>query len=129
MKKFIPKINRTIFNRSILDKQDAEGNNISVVKRIQAEIDSSDELYLFDIFMGICNNYDITFNAYQEKKHNGAIFKIIIKKSGYDIYTLEYKDGKRDVTLELVNKLYSVLWAEINNTLFVENVTRDNNNS
>lgn len=122
MKAFSPKINRTFFKEQILDLQGAEGNKIEIVKRIQTEINHSTELGFFELFIKICNNHNIIFNAFQEQKDNGEIFKIVLTKNGHDLYTMTYKDKNKDITVELANKLYDALWIQINNKVFIEQV-------
>lgn len=118
MKLFSPKINRASFKERILQKQENEGNNGLVVKHIQIALDTSNEVAFFDRFINICNDYHITIKSYRENEE----YNIVLYKNGYDSYSLKYDNKNKDITIELANTLYKMLWEQVYLQLYVKNI-------
>jgi hypothetical protein len=121
-KEFIPNINRNVFANTILEIQDYEGNDWTVVKIIKSKIESYKGFSIYDAFMYTCNEYKIDFKCYEVSDGNLSSFKIIIRLNSHDNYSLLYQD--RDVTNDLAHKLYTVLGVEVTNEAFVNSIKK-----
>ncbi len=118
MKTFIPKINRTTFKERVLQKQENEGNNGTVVKHINIALDASQEVSFFDNFIKVCNSHHITIKSYYENE----VYNVTLYKNEYDSYSLKYDDKNKDITMELANTLYKMLWEQVYLQLYVNNI-------
>ena len=119
MNNFNPNINRNIFKNKILEIQQNEGNNSTVVNIIEKELTNSKELYFFEQFLNICRKYNISYVSTINEK----LFEIIIKTNGYESLKISYKNKDKDISIELAKILYGQLSIQILNKIFVENIT------
>jgi hypothetical protein len=117
---FIPKINRNAFAEAILQMQANEGNDIAVVKAIQSKIDSYKGVHLYDVFIRICNDYQIGFHC----QEIGNTFTITIRLNGQGHASLAYQDRHKDIALDLAHELYAVLAVEMTNEVFIREVKK-----
>ncbi|MBD8084237.1 hypothetical protein [Chryseobacterium caseinilyticum] len=118
MTNFNPHINRSIFKNEILEIQQNEGNNSTVVNIIEKELPNSKELYFFEQFLNICRKYNISYVS----KVNEKLFEIIIKTNGYESLKISYKNKDKDISIELAKILYGQLSIQILNKIFVDNM-------
>lgn len=118
MKNFNPNIDRSIFKSKILDIQQNEGNNSTVVNIIEKELTTSKELYFFEQFLSICKRYDISYISTVNEK----LFEVIIKTNGYESLKISYKNKDKDISVELAKILYMELSTQISNKIFVDNI-------
>lgn len=119
MDNFNPHINRNIFKNKILEIQQNEGNNSTVVNIIEKELMTSKELYFFEQFLNICRKYNISYVSTVNEK----LFEIIIKTNGYESLKISYKNKDKDISIELAKILYRQLSIQILNKIFVNNIT------
>lgn len=119
---FIPKINRALFKQLILNKQDNEGHNALVVSSLQKLIAASDKISFFDVFIGICKDYNITFSFLKQNQS----FKIVLFVNGREAQRYEYLDPDTDITTPFARILYLELATQILNADFVEKVKKGN---
>jgi len=119
MNNFNPNINRNIFKNKILEIQQNEGNNSTVVNIIEKELTNSKELYFFEQFLNICRKYNISYVSTINEK----LFEIIIKTNGYESLKISYKNKDKDISIELAKILYGQLSIQILNKIFVDNIT------
>ncbi len=91
MKNFNPNINRNTFKNKILEIQQNEGNNSTVVNIIEKELTTSKELYFFEQFLNICRKYNISYVSTVNEK----LFEVIIKTNGYESLKISYKNKRQ----------------------------------
>ncbi|MDF2834352.1 hypothetical protein [Chryseobacterium indoltheticum] len=119
MKNFNPNINRNTFKNKILEIQQNEGNNSTVVNIIEKELTTSKELYFFEQFLNICRKYNISYVSTVNEK----LFEVIIKTNGYESLKISYKNKDKDISFEFAKILYRQLFIQILNKIFVDNIT------
>lgn|GEM_PF-3302030 len=119
MKNFNPNINRNTFKNKILEIQQNEGNNSTVVNIIEKELTTSKELYFFEQFLNICRKYNISYVSTVNEK----LFEVIIKTNGYESLKISYKNKDKDISVEFAKILYRQLFIQILNKIFVDNIT------
>jgi hypothetical protein len=121
-REFAPNINRKIFADTILQIQDNEGNNVTVVRAIQSKIADYKGAYLYDAFINICKEYKIDFQCYEICNENLSSFKIVTRQNQHEDYTLSYRDRDKDIASDLARQLYSTLAVQILNDTFIKSV-------
>ena len=119
VKNFNPNINRNTFKNKILEIQQNEGNNSTVVNIIEKELTTSKELYFFEQFLNICRKYNISYVSTVNEK----LFEVIIKTNGYESLKISYKNKDKDISVEFAKILYRQLFIQILNKIFVDNIT------
>ena len=119
VKNFNPNINRNTFKNKILEIQQNEGNNSTVVNIIEKELTTSKELYFFEQFLNICRKYNISYVSTVNEK----LFEVIIKTNGYESLKICYKNKDKDISVEFAKILYRQLFIQILNKIFVDNIT------
>lgn len=119
---FIPKINHVLFKQLVLKIQDNEGNNSLVVTTVQKLITASDQTRFFDVFIGICKDYNVTY-SFLKQSHS---FKIVLFVNGRESQWYEYQDADTDITTPFTGILYQELATQILNTDFIEKVKKGN---
>lgn len=118
MNNFNPNINRNIFKNKILEIQQNEGNNSTVVNIIEKELTTSKEIYFFEQFLSICKSYNISYLSTVNEK----LFEITIQTNGYESLKISYKNKDKDISVELAKILYRQLSTQIVNKIFVDNI-------
>ncbi|KQS93966.1 hypothetical protein [Chryseobacterium sp. Leaf394] len=118
MTNFNPNINRSIFKNEILEIQQNEGNNSTVVNIIEKELTNSKELYFFEQFLNICRKYNINYVS----TVNENLLEITIKTNGYESLKISYKNKDKDISIELAKILYGQLSIQILNKIFFDNM-------
>lgn len=118
MNNFSPNINKNIFKNKVLEIQQNEGNNSTVVNIIKKELTTSKELSFFEQFSNICKRYNITYLT----SVNEELFEVIIKTNGYESLKISYKNEDKDISAELATILYKQLSTQILNKIFVDNI-------
>jgi hypothetical protein len=121
MNNFNPKIDRSVFKKIILGKQENEGNNNFVVKKIYEELEISSGIYFFEQFINICKKYNIEF----KNNINLKSYEVIIITNGYESHKFEYNDEVKDITVEFAKILYRQLSIQIMNEKFIDDAKKN----
>lgn len=121
MQKFEPNINKSLFRKRILEIQDNEGNNGSVVRTIKKKLNESNEKSFFEDFMSICNEYKVRFYGV-ETDEEVEKYCIIITFNNYDSLEMKYADKHLDISAKLAENLYSQVAIMIKNEEYLRNL-------
>jgi hypothetical protein len=118
---FNPKIDRSVFKKIILGKQENEGNNNFVVKKIYEELEISSGIHFFEQFINICKKFNIEF----KNNINLKTYEVVIITNGYESHKFEYNDEAKDITVEFAKILYRQLSAQIMNEKFIDDAKKN----
>ncbi|WP_452220114.1 hypothetical protein [Lacinutrix salivirga] len=121
---FTPRIDRKVFKEIIFRIQDNEGNNSNVVNTIAEKIKNTQEIYFFDVFINICNQYNVSYRSYKETEAKNNIYEVIIIVNNRDHLSITYDDINYDVSKDLASKLYDAVGTQIRNEEFINSVKR-----
>lgn len=123
-KKFIPRIDRKVFKEIIFRIQNNEGNNSNVVNTIAEKIKNTQEIYFFDVFINICNEYNVNYRCYKKIEANNKIYEVIISANNRDHLSITYDDINYDISKDLASKLYNAVGTQIRNEQFIDSIKK-----
>lgn len=120
MQKFEPIINKTLFAQRILEIQENEGNDATVVSTIKEKLKETNGESVYEQFMRICSLYNVGFYGV-EKQDEIEKYRVTVTVNNYDSRSLKYADKNLDISNMLAEALYGELAAMIKNEEYFRN--------